>query len=265
MPSKCVICMKKAAQRCSKCKAMPYCSRACQKEHWVHVHKHECESVGHAEDAVDGTAECPGVVASPASPQKPPHAFVQALLDEADEFYAGDGDAAYAAFQAMEPTSINFHAWSAPSLNAVDIKDPRFWQDDALIVKRVEMDTGAGLPEQRVTRIYLPAEDESWPADIRARVALCLYVLYNYQVLLIEHAAVPMRGNCVVNACVTAIVGGTRPVLGSFGAILNPRAEKPLEPLFVEYNKQPVWMLGSQTREYLVPPPDVEALYEYVK
>ena len=49
--------------RCSKCKFMSYCSKECQKEHWVKVHKEQCKYLANQKvhpQAIHDPASCPG-------------------------------------------------------------------------------------------------------------------------------------------------------------------------------------------------------------
>jgi len=49
--------------RCSKCKFMSYCSKECQVEHWVKVHKEQCKYLAEKKvlpQAIHDPASCPG-------------------------------------------------------------------------------------------------------------------------------------------------------------------------------------------------------------
>ena len=48
---------------CSKCKFMRYCSKECQQEHWLKVHKHHCKYLANQKvmpQSRHDSATCPG-------------------------------------------------------------------------------------------------------------------------------------------------------------------------------------------------------------
>ena len=48
--NQCVVCSKRGCwKKCSRCKALPYCSRECQQKHWK-THKKDCKKPGSTDD-----------------------------------------------------------------------------------------------------------------------------------------------------------------------------------------------------------------------
>mmetsp|Transcript_35063 Transcript_35063/g.56125 ORF Transcript_35063/g.56125 Transcript_35063/m.56125 type:complete len:158 (+) Transcript_35063:43-516(+) len=56
MATPCVMCLAPASKQCSGCRSFWYCTRECQRKHWVN-HKHECGQVKNAPQHPEDLAE----------------------------------------------------------------------------------------------------------------------------------------------------------------------------------------------------------------